>query len=58
MHTSTSYQPMRTPVILPRQQRPEPGEPVKPRPQGSVHPARPGRSTERRRAIAESAGAR
>jgi hypothetical protein len=52
MYASTSYQPMRTGVLIPRQR------PGKPRELGCVHPQRPGRSNDRRKAIAESAGTR
>lgn len=52
MYTSTSYQPMRTGVVIPRQR---PGEPREP---GCITRQRPGRTNDRRQAIAESAGVR
>lgn len=52
MYTSTSYQRMRTPVLIPRQRDGEP------RQQGCVHPRRPGRNTDRHEAIARSRGFR
>lgn len=55
MYASTSFQRMRTRVIIPRQ-RSAPGQPVGPRQLGCVHPRRPGRSNERRQAIAASLG--
>ena len=52
MYTSTSYQPMRTGVVIPRQVE------GKPREAGSVPRQRPARGNDRRRAIAESVGVR
>ena len=50
MHT-TSHQPMRSRLIIPRQRQADPE-------QGCIRAQRPGRANEERSAIAESAGIR